>query len=103
MLFFWFYMKNSIIYENDDIIKKNMMFYSFNDFFFKKNEIKEEYNLLSLREKRIYKLYVYSMSFENEFAKDLIWEFLNSVDYTELGIFQEWGRRQRKGGRKWVQ
>lgn len=93
-------MKNTVIHENNDIIKHEMIFYSFNDFFHKKNDIKKAYNSLTIKEKRIYKMYVYSLCWENEFAKDLIWEFLNSVDYTELGIFKEWGKRQNRGGKK---
>ena len=58
-----------------------MIFYSLLDFYPKKETIKQEYELLSLDEKIIYKMYVYSIPFEDEYIKDLIWEFLN--DYKE--------------------
>lgn len=56
---------------------KNMIFYSLLDFYPKKETIKQEFELLSLDDKIIYKMYVYSIPFEDEYIKDLIWEFLN--------------------------
>ena len=93
MLFFWY------LNMDDDIIKKELQFYGFMDFFRNKDNIKSKYELLTTKEKRIYKMYVYSTCFETEFAKDLIWEFLNCNDkeyYTDLGIFREYGKRRRK-------
>lgn len=56
---------------------KNLQFYSLIDFYNKRNTIKESYDLLSVDEIRLYKMYVYSIPFEDEYGKDLIWEFLN--------------------------
>lgn len=83
---------------DDDIVEKDIQFYSFKDFFENKDYIKKRYELLSTKERRIYKMYVYSTCFETEFAKDLIWEFLNNPDsnYVDLGIFKEYGKRIRR-------
>lgn len=80
---------------DDDIIWHEIQFYGFLDFFENKEYIKKRYNLLSTKEKRIYRMYVYSTSFETEYAKDLIWEYLNNVesDFTDLGIYKEYGKR----------
>lgn len=84
---------------DDDIIEKELQFYGFIDFFKNKDSIKARYEELTTNERRIYKMYVYSTCFETEFAKDLIWEFLNCTDkehYIDLGIFKEYGRRMRR-------
>jgi len=83
---------------DDDIISKELQFYGFKDFFENKEYIKKNYDLLPTKEKRLYKMYVYSTCFETEFAKDLIWEFLNNPDnnYCDLGIFKEYAKRVRR-------
>lgn len=59
-----------------DLIGERMKFIDFNDFYQKKDLIKSEFNKLSLREKQIYKLYVYSNRLIREFKLDKIWEYL---------------------------
>lgn len=83
---------------DDDIIDKDIQFYGFKDFFENRDYIKKRYDLLPIKEKRIYKMYVYSTCFETEFAKDLIWEYLNCPDscLIDLGIFKEYGKRMRR-------
>jgi len=84
---------------DDDIIIKELQFYGFMDFFKNRQRIKDKYQTLTTKEKRIYKMYVYSTCFETEFAKDLIWEFLNCTDisyYNDLGIFKEYGKRRKQ-------
>ena len=83
---------------DDDIVEKDIQFYSFKDFFENKDYIKKRYELLSTKERRLYKLYVYSTCFETEYAKDLIWEFLNEPEsnYCDLRIFKEYGKRIRR-------
>ncbi len=85
----------------DDIIDKDLQFYSFIDFFEKKDKIKAKYKTLkNMKEIRIYKMYVYSMCFETENTKDMIWEFLNSdEDYINMSIFKEYGIRMRRNKR----
>lgn len=59
-----------------DLIGERMKFIDFNDFYQKKDLIKSEFNKLSLHEKQIYKLYVYSNRLINEFKLNKIWEYL---------------------------
>ena len=65
---------------------KRLIFYSLIDFFPRKEIIKTEYEALSLKEKRIYKMYVYSLPFMEDDIKDEIWEYLNNwlEDYKKL-------------------
>ena len=56
---------------------EKIKFYGLLDFYPRKEQIKNEFNLLSLDEVYIYKMYVYSLPFEDDCVKDLIWEYLN--------------------------
>lgn len=79
-------------------IKSSLQFLSFNDFFDKRIKLKEEYEKLTLEEIQLYKMYVYSTSFETEYGCDLMWEYLNSGDdfITQAELNREWGIRQRR-------
>ena len=79
------------------MIKKEMQFYSFNDFFKDARIIKAEYEKLSIQEKRLYKMYVYSICFEKEYVKDMIWEYLNDFEYAYSDMCAERRKRIRKG------
>lgn len=72
------------------------IFYSFMDFFGKKEQIKEEYLKMGNKEKKIYKMYVYSTCFENEYTKDIIWEYLNGGTESLLELCREYSIRMRK-------
>ena len=75
---------------------KRLVFYSILDFFPKKDEIKEIYNTLSLNDKKIFKMYVYSICFEKEYVKDLIWEYLNDWEESYLKLIDEYMIKRRK-------
>ena len=62
------------------MIEKELKFIGFLDFCTKREQIKEKYLELDLQNKKIYKLYVYSMPFEQEYVKDILWEYLNSKE-----------------------
>lgn len=76
---------------------KRANFYSIIDFFKNRERIKKEYKNMSIDEKEIYKLYVYSICFENDFTKDCIWEYLNCIDGEEITylvpLSKEYSRR----------
>lgn len=65
---------------------KRLEFYSLLDFYSKKENIKMIYNSLSLEEKQIYKMYVYSLCFEDDYSKDLIWEYLNGWEESQFEL-----------------
>lgn len=85
---------------DDDIIEPELQFYSFNDFFKKKDIIKRKYNTLTTKEIRIYKMYVYATCFETEHTKDVMWNYLNSIENVNLEIFNEYGLRNNKRRKK---
>ena len=65
-------------------------FYGLLDFFPNRVEIKEEFDRLTIYEKRLYKKEVYSICFEQEYIKDLIWEYLNDWEYSLPDLAKEW-------------
>lgn len=75
---------------------KRLVFYSILDFFPKRYKIKEIYDTLSLNDKKLYKNYVYSICFEKEYVKDLIWEFLNDWELSYEKLIQEYFIKRRK-------
>lgn len=56
---------------------ENMEFYGLLDFYPKRDYLKTKYELLTTDEIIQYKMYVYSIPFEEEYIKDLMWEYLN--------------------------
>ena len=75
---------------------KRLVFYSILDFFPRRYEIKEIYNSLSFCDKKSYKMYVYSICFEKEYVKDLIWEFLNDWEESYMKLIDEYMIKKRK-------
>lgn len=59
------------------MVKEEMEFVGFKDFYKRCKKIKEMYLALDLQEKWKYKYYVFSHSLLRDYFKDLIWEYLN--------------------------
>ena len=66
----------------------------FEDFYRNARYIKYRFNLLSLRDRQIYKMYVYSNSIIKIYVLDKMWEYLNEpmgscyyVSYDMLGEY----------------
>ena len=77
-------------------MNKKLVFFGILDFFPRRDEIKEIYDTLSLREKKIYKMYVYSICFEKEYVKDLILEYLNEWEESYFKLIDEYMLKRRK-------
>lgn len=75
---------------------KELVFYSILDFMPRRDKIKEKYKSLSFDDKKIYKMYVYSICFEREYTKDLIWEYLNDWDESFEKLISEYIIKRRK-------
>ncbi len=71
-------------------------FYGLLDFFPNREKIKEEYDKLTLDEIIAYKKEVYSICFEREYIKDLIWEYLNGYEETQFNLAKEWKIKKNK-------
>lgn len=71
-------------------------FYGLLDFFPNRKEIKEEFDKLTIAEKRLYKKEVYSLCFEKEYVKDLIWEYLNDWEESLFNLGKEWRIKKYK-------
>jgi len=75
---------------------RGLGFYGILDFFPNKAKIKEKYDKLTLDEKILYKKQVYSICFEKEYVKDLIWEYLNGWEESRLNLDKEWRLKKIK-------
>lgn len=64
-------------------------FYGLLDFFPNRVKIKEEFDKLTLDERIKYKKEVYSLCFEREYTKDLIWEYLNGWVESQFDLAKE--------------
>ena len=62
------------------MIKSNMCFDNFCDFYGKKELLRALYQRLSSGDKINYKYYVYSRRILKEKVCDMIWEYLNAID-----------------------
>lgn len=71
-------------------------FYGLLDFYPNKEEIKKEFDELTIAEKRLYKKEVYSLCFEREYIKDLIWEYLNEWYESQFDLGKEWRLKKNK-------
>ena len=75
-------------------------FYGLLDFYPNKEEIKEKFDKLTLTDKRLYKKEVYSLCFEKEYVKDLIWEYLNGWTESQFELGREWRIKKNKVDKK---
>ncbi len=71
-------------------------FYSILDFYPNKVEIKKEFDKLTTKEMLLYKKEVYSLCFEQEYVKDLIWEYLNGDYESQFDLGKQWRLKKEK-------
>jgi hypothetical protein len=76
------------------MVNPSMTFFNFQDFYVNAKRIKSLYVNLSVEEKRIYKMYVYSNRLLSDKKVDKVWEYLNEpfgsvyyVSYEMLGEY----------------
>lgn len=62
-----------------DIIDEYMTFATYDDFYERRNIIKERFMKLDERERAIYRLYVYSNRLLSDKLADIVWEFLQET------------------------
>lgn len=78
------------------MIKKEMRFYGFLEFCQNKENLKNYYQELSVDEKYEYKMYVYSLCFETEDIKDLMWEYLNGWEESVFELMNKYRIKKQK-------
>lgn len=79
---------------------ENMEFYGLLDFYPRKEEIKDSFDLLTLDERIMYKKYVYSIPFEEEYTKDLIWEFLNDWKESIFDLARKYRIKKKRNDKR---
>lgn len=77
-------------------MKDNLRFYSILDFYPNRIQIKKEFNKLNIQDMLLYKKEVYSICFEREYVKDLIWEYLNNWEESYEKLEKEYWRKKNK-------
>ena len=75
---------------------KRLEFYSLVDFYPKRDNIKFIFENMILEEKQIYKMYVYSLCFEDDYSKDLIWEYLNGWEESKFELARVYRVKKQK-------
>ena len=78
------------------MIDEKLKFYGLLDFYPRRFELRDLYQEKTTDEKIIYKMFVYSLCFEREYVKDLIWEFLNGWDEGQFELSKERRIRLKK-------
>lgn len=79
---------------------ENMEFYGLLDFYPRKEEIKDNYELLTVDERIMYKKYVYSIPFEEEYIKDLMWEYLNGWKESFFDLARKYRLKKEKNEKR---
>lgn len=77
------------------MVYDDMRFYTFNEFYNQGVRIKNHFINLSVDDKLVYRMYVYSNRHIKDYLLDKIWEYLNEpfgstyyVSYDMLGLYQ---------------
>ena len=77
------------------MVYDDMRFYTFNEFYDQGVRIKNHFINLSIDDKLVYRMYVYSDRHIKDYLLDKIWEYLNEpfgstyyVSYDMLGLYQ---------------
>lgn len=81
------------------VIKERMRFETYNDFYLRKNIIRDMFKELSRDEQEIYRYYIYANRILSDMKADKIWEFLSAIDNDEfLRSIDGLKRYYNKGG-----
>lgn len=71
------------------MIERIKLFIGFDDFYKKKELLKRQYTLMTLEEKEIFKIYIYSTLADNKYEadrliKDAMWKYIVNDDEDEI-------------------
>lgn len=66
------------------LMKENMYFSDFVEFYIKKKLIRVQFARMMKEEREMYKHYIYSKRILSTKVCDMIWEYLNAIDDEEL-------------------
>ena len=69
------------------MISERIKFSNFTDFYNKRYLIRDTYLHMYSHDRVIYKYYLYSRRYLKERVCDMMWEFLNACDDTELELY----------------
>ena len=67
-----------------NMVKETMKFSSYNDFYERREKIRELYDKLCASDKTVYKYYVYSRRYIAEKKCDAMWAYINNLDHVDM-------------------
>ena len=79
---------------------KGYEFYGLMDFFPNREIIRNIFQSLNKEEKRVYKMYVYSLPFMEDNVKDLIWEYLNYWQESQSDLAKKYRLQKEKNNKR---
>lgn len=71
------------------MIKEPMKFSSYNDFYERREKIRELYDKLCTTDKVIYKYYIYSRRYIAEKKCDAMWAYINNLEHEDMAYYLE--------------
>ena len=77
-------------------MRKELEFYNLLGFYPNRVYFKLIYDRLSIEEKEIYRMYVYSLPFMDDNIKDLIWEYLNGYEESKFDLSKKYREARYK-------
>lgn len=75
---------------------RGIKFYSLLDFYPRKERIKNLFEEMKLDDRILFKKEVYSLCFEKEHVKDLIWEYLNNFTESKEELDRQYNIKKNK-------
>lgn len=71
------------------MVKEKMKFSSYNDFYERRELIRELFSKLSVVDKATYKYYIYSRRYITEKKCDAMWAYINNLEYEDMAYCLE--------------
>lgn len=79
-----------------DLFDEGLLFIGFDEFYERRDEIKDLFWTKNIKEQYIYKLYVYSRPFINDTYKDYIWDYIHDdITIVELAHYYTFYKRRK--------
>lgn len=85
------------MYIKECYIPPICIFYGFDEFFEKREQIRHEVDCMNLNQIFVYKLYVYSSPFITDYIRNSMWDYLmrDEEDLTLIKVYADYKRNKR--------
>lgn len=72
------------------MVRETMKFSSYNDFYERREKIRELYDKLCVSDKTTYKYYIYSRRYISEKKCDAMWAYINNLEFEDMAYCLEY-------------